>query len=137
MAQRGKGGIIFLSSLVGFYGTPRFAHYAATKAYNLILAEGLASELKSYGVSVLALAPGFTDSEYVSRLDLSRLPMKPMPASRVVAKALRKLGHGSLAIPGAMNLTMNAMNKLLFPRALASRMNGVIMGRVSLRKGVI
>ena len=44
MAERGCGGIILMSSLAAFHGGPFIANYAATKAYNLVLAEGLWAE---------------------------------------------------------------------------------------------
>ncbi len=45
MRERGKGGIIFISSTVAFSGTPAWSNYAATKAYDLTLADGIAREL--------------------------------------------------------------------------------------------
>jgi short-subunit dehydrogenase len=54
MRQRGRGGILFISSASAYQGTALVAHYAATKAYNLILAEGLWDELRSAGVDVEA-----------------------------------------------------------------------------------
>jgi len=55
---QGRGGIILLGSIVGFQGTPMAAHYAATKAYVQTLGEGIAEELRPYGVDVLIAAPG-------------------------------------------------------------------------------
>ena len=43
MADRDRGGIIFMSSIVAFQGVPFVANYAATKAYDLIFAESLAA----------------------------------------------------------------------------------------------
>jgi hypothetical protein len=54
MAERGRGGIVLMSSLTAFQGTPLVSTYGATKAFNLILAEGLWSELAEHGVDVLA-----------------------------------------------------------------------------------
>ena len=45
MRQRGRGGVIFLSSVVAFAGMPAWSSYAATKAQNLLFAEGLSAEL--------------------------------------------------------------------------------------------
>jgi len=64
MRQRGRGGIIFLTSTVVFAGVPMWSNYAASKAYDLVLAEGLAKELHDDGVSVLALGPGPTGTEF-------------------------------------------------------------------------
>lgn len=55
--QQKRGGIILMSSMVAFQGTPYAANYAATKAYVQTLAEALAVELKPSGVDVLAAAP--------------------------------------------------------------------------------
>ena len=57
-AQQKRGGIILMSSMVAFQGTPFASNYAATKAYVQTLAEGLHVELKPHGVDVLAAAPG-------------------------------------------------------------------------------
>ncbi len=65
-----KGGIILLSSLVGFQGTPYAAHYAATKAYIQSLAEAIAVELQPLGVDVLAAAPGPVHSGFEARADM-------------------------------------------------------------------
>ena len=67
LAVRGRGGIILMSSIVGFQGMPNAAHYAATKAYVQTLAEALYVELRPHGVDVLAAAPGPTDSGFAER----------------------------------------------------------------------
>lgn len=58
MAARGRGGIIFVSSMAGFQGGELVSHYAASKAYLRVLAEGLWIELGRRGVDVLACCPG-------------------------------------------------------------------------------
>ena len=60
MVRRGRGGIVLMSSLAGTQGTPYVATYAATKAFNLVLAEGLWDELREHGVDVLACRAGAT-----------------------------------------------------------------------------
>jgi short-subunit dehydrogenase len=62
LAARGRGGLVLLSSILGFHGTPYAAHYGATKAYVQALAEGLHVELSPLGVDVLAAAPGAVGS---------------------------------------------------------------------------
>ena len=59
-AQRGRGGIILMSSMSGLQGTAMVANYAATKAYDAILAEGLWYELREQGVDVLGCLAGAT-----------------------------------------------------------------------------
>ena len=131
MAKRGRGGIIFLSSVAAYQGTPFVANYAATKAYNLLFAEALNYELKPFGVDVLALSPGPTATEGSADMDFSALPMKTLPASFVARKALAKLGRASSTIPGMLNNIMNKLGKVLFPRSINTWMMGVLFGKVA------
>ena len=57
-AEQGRGGMILLSSIVGFQGMPHAAHYAATKAYVTSFSEALRIELRGHGITVLAVCPG-------------------------------------------------------------------------------
>jgi short-subunit dehydrogenase len=63
MTNRKRGGIIFVSSVSGYIATPLATTYAASKVYDLFLAEGLGYELSKDGVDVLALCPGSTATE--------------------------------------------------------------------------
>jgi short-subunit dehydrogenase len=58
MQKHGRGGMIFVSSTVALAGVPSWGNYAASKAHDLVFAEGLAGELRKDGISVLALCPG-------------------------------------------------------------------------------
>lgn len=118
MIERGRGGIVLMSSLAGSQGSPNLAAYAATKSFNAILAEGLWSELKPRGVDVLAcvagaiLTPGYQAAEGA----------KPAPgtleAKEVAEDALNALGKGPIVIPGAMNkLARFILMRLLSRRA--------------------
>ncbi|MDR1785588.1 MAG: SDR family NAD(P)-dependent oxidoreductase, partial [Spirochaetaceae bacterium] len=60
MAERGRGGVIFLSSGSALHGTPWSAAYSGTKAYNLMLAESLWAEWRPLGVDVLGFIAGLT-----------------------------------------------------------------------------
>ena len=103
MIERGRGGIVLMSSLAGAQGSPNIAAYAATKAFNTILAEGLWKELKPKGVDVLAcvagaiLAPGYRAAEGA----------KPAPGSLTAAvvaeRTLNALGKGPIVVPGAVS----------------------------------
>ena len=57
MAERRRGGIIVMSSMAAFQGSPYVAVYSATKAFLLSLAEALAVEMKPRGIDVLACCP--------------------------------------------------------------------------------
>jgi hypothetical protein len=62
LLKRGRGGLILTSSLAGYQGTAWVAEYAAAKAFDLVLAEGLWWEWRERGVDVVALCPGNTDT---------------------------------------------------------------------------
>jgi hypothetical protein len=58
MTARGRGGIVLMSSMAGNQGTARIAAYAASKAFNRVLAEGLWQELAQRGIDVIACCAG-------------------------------------------------------------------------------
>jgi short-subunit dehydrogenase len=138
MRERGRGGVIFVSSVHGFCASRGMANYNATKAYDLLFAEGLAEELRPYGVDVQALCPGGTLTEFqrVAGLDtrnfgpLARL-MFTTPAAVVVA-SLRALGHRVTVVPGVLNkLAVLAMR--LMPRRVSTWLFGSIVDRFAAR----
>ena len=98
--QQQRGGIILLSSMVGFQGVPYSAHYAATKAYVQSLAEGLHHELKENQVDVLAAAPGPVASSFGQRANMVMDgAMKP---EQISAEILKALGSKMTVLPGLL-----------------------------------
>ena len=67
MRSRGSGRIMNVSSIAGFMPGPWMAVYHATKAYVLSLSEALATEAKGSGVTVTALCPGPTETNFENR----------------------------------------------------------------------
>jgi uncharacterized protein len=67
MAQRNEGKILFTSSIAGEMVAPREAVYAATKAFVLSFAHSLRFEMKDTGITVTALQPGPTDTDFFHR----------------------------------------------------------------------
>ncbi|GLX07160.1 SDR family NAD(P)-dependent oxidoreductase [Microbispora sp. NBRC 16548] len=67
MTARGKGKILFTSSVAALTPGPFEAAYAASKAFLHSFAEALRSELKDSGVTVTSLLPGPTDTEFFER----------------------------------------------------------------------
>jgi hypothetical protein len=99
-AKKRKGGIILLSSMVAFQGVPNASNYAATKAYVQTLAEGLAVELKPFGVDVLAAAPGPVSSGFANRANMQMsMSLKP---SDVGVPILKALGRKTTILPGLL-----------------------------------
>jgi short-subunit dehydrogenase len=62
MTERGRGGIVLVTSGAAWAGGSHIAVYGATKAFDLILAEALWAELRPQGVDVLAVVLGTTDT---------------------------------------------------------------------------
>jgi 3-oxoacyl-[acyl-carrier protein] reductase len=68
MMKMRRGRMIFISSVVGLYGSPGQANYAASKAGMVGLARSLARELGSRGITANVIAPGFIDSDMTAVL---------------------------------------------------------------------
>lgn len=124
MRERGRGGLVFVSSVNGFCAARGMSNYNATKAYDLLFGEGLASELKPYGVDVQVLCPGPTLSEFQEVAGLDRRKVGPferwvfVSPSSVVLSSLRALGKRVTVIPGLSNKLAVFMMRLL-PRRLS------------------
>jgi short-subunit dehydrogenase len=128
MADRGRGAIVFVSSLFAYQGVPYVAHYAASKAYVLALGEALHVELKPAGVDVLVVSPGLTDTAMPARmpLDFAKVPMPRSSPQRVAAAALRALGRQATIVPGLINKVYAWQNRLL-PRSWPVRLFGLLV----------
>jgi uncharacterized protein len=68
MVERGRGGLVLVTSGAAWAGGATLATYGATKAFDLILAEGLWAEWHGKGVDVLGLVLGATDTPSLRRL---------------------------------------------------------------------
>jgi short-subunit dehydrogenase len=64
MIARGSGDILIVASTAAFQPVPYISTYAATKVFDLFFAEGLAEEVRQYGIHVCALCPGSTETEF-------------------------------------------------------------------------
>ena len=128
MAARGRGGIVLMTSLAASQGNPLLASYAASKAFELVLAEGLWAELRGRGVDVVACRAGATRTPgYAASRPRRSVPlMEPEPVAR---RALDALGGGPSAVAGALNrVAAFALGRLLPRRASIQ-----IMGRATRR----
>ena len=117
MIARGRGGIVLMSSLAGSQGSPNIAAYAATKAFNTILAEGLWSELKPRGVDVLACTAGAILTPGYQQAEGSKPAPGTLTADAVAEQTLNALGKGPVVIPGAVN----KLGRFVLARLLSRR----------------
>jgi 3-oxoacyl-[acyl-carrier protein] reductase len=72
MIRMRRGRLVFISSVVGLYGSGGQANYAASKAGLVGLARSLARELGSRGITSNVVAPGFVDSDMTAALTEER-----------------------------------------------------------------
>jgi short-subunit dehydrogenase len=103
MIRQKRGGIVLMSSLAGAQGSPNIASYAATKAFNAILAEGLWKELKPHGIDVLACCAGAILTPGYQKAEKTKPAPGTLEASEVAEQTLNALGKGPVIIPGAIN----------------------------------
>jgi len=130
MAARGRGGIVLVSSLSGFQGHAMVGTYAATKAFDLVLAEALWDELRDDGVDVLAFCPGATRTPAFVATDprpSGALEAPLMDPADAVREALDALGRGPTAIAGWRNRVAALVLHRLLPRRTLVR----VMSRVT------
>lgn len=67
MVARGQGRVLFTSSIAALMPGPYYAVYAASKAFVQSFSEALRYELKDTGVTITALQPGATDTNFFAR----------------------------------------------------------------------
>ena len=130
MAARGRGGIVLMSSLAGNQGTARIAAYAASKAFNRVLAEGLWQELKPRGVDVVVCSAGAVRTPGYAGTAGSDAP-GTLDADTVAERTLDALGRGPLVIPGIVNRLAAVLLGRLLPRRAAIRIMAGTTRRLS------
>ena len=107
MMKMRRGRLIFMSSVVGLYGSPGQANYAASKAGLVGLARSLARELGSRGITANVIAPGFVDSDMTSVLSQDRKAaiMAAVPLGRFASADEVAAAVAFLAGPDAAYIT--------------------------------
>lgn len=115
MLQRGHGGIVNVASLAAFQPVAYMGAYAASKAFVLHFSEALWSETRERGVTVLALCPGTTRTEF---FDIAGVPgwlrkRRALSTGQVVKAALKALDKGrQYVVPGWGNYLLSLTVRL-------------------------
>ena len=127
MLKRGKGAIILMASLAGFQGSGFLAAYAATKAFNRVLAESLWYEWRDRGVDVIACCAGATSTpNYINTKPgkTSFFAPRVQTPDEVAKECFEQLGKSPSFITGTGNKIASFIMQRLMPRKLAITIMG-------------
>ncbi|MBN8547752.1 MAG: SDR family oxidoreductase [Deltaproteobacteria bacterium] len=122
MKARRMGAIISLSSVAGFQPIPYMATYCATKAFNFFHSMALRHELKEFGVRVLTVCPGPTETEFSG---VARVPGQPTGARRdsveaVVSESLRALRANKPFVVTGLRSKLMVWGSRLTPKEIST-----------------
>lgn len=124
MVGRGGGTILNVSSIAGDMPGPQSGTYNATKAFVTSFSEALHSQLNSQNVTVTALCPGLTRTEFQDRAgipDIQAPGIAWQTADEVAEAGLRGAAAGkAVVIPGVLNLGASRLMRSL-PRGMTRR----------------
>jgi uncharacterized protein len=132
MKQRSRGGIMNVASVAGFLPGPGMAVYYATKACVLSFTEALAEELSGTNVTVTALCPGPTATNFGNVAGAAKGRMVRL--ARMSAEAVALYGHRAfrkkrvVAVPGLQNrllVFLTRLNPRSVIRKTAGKFNGI------------
>jgi hypothetical protein len=126
MCQRRRGGVINVASNAAFQPVPYMAVYAATKAFVLSFSEAVAEEVAADGVTILAVCPGATATEFWTVAGTWADRVHTMSAAdKVAAVALRAFEQRRRSVvPGFMNGLLAFVSSRLGPRRLVAHLAG-------------
>jgi short-subunit dehydrogenase len=129
MVLRRQGKILNLSSIAGKIPGPWQAVYHGTKAFVQSFTEAIRSEVKDYGVTVTALLPGVTDTDFFNKADMNASKQVQDKNAMADPEEVAKDGYKALMdgkdmiISGFKNKLQLAMNAVTPDETAADRMN--------------
>jgi uncharacterized protein len=116
MQERGRGAVIFTGSVAGRQPLPLHGVYAASKAFDQLLGEALYVEQRRFGIDVLVVEPGSTETEFPAVA--SELPHAGESPEAVVETALEALGRQPSVVSGWYNWLRANLSQRVAPRSL-------------------
>ncbi len=119
MIEQGRGGIVLMSSLAGSQGSPKISTYAASKAFNTVLAEGIWDELKENGIDVLACVAGAIRTPGYENVKNVKDAPGTLDPFQIATDTLNALGNGPTIVPGFTNKMARFFMGRLFSRKMA------------------
>jgi short-subunit dehydrogenase len=133
MVERGRGGIVNVSSVAGFGVPMPGSTYSASKAWVTNFSESVGESVRSHGVRVMALCPGYTKTEFHERagIDMTRTPAWMwLAADEVVADAMRDLRRGKRVSVPDWKYKVAVFGMRHLPRGLIRRATRDVRGRI-------
>jgi len=127
MVAKGKGAVVLMTSLAGFQGSGYLSVYAATKAFNRILAESLWYEWKESGVDVIACCAGATATPGYKNTRPEKTGFftpRVLEPEEVADECLKKLGKQPSYITGRGNRIASFIMQKILPRKMAISIMG-------------
>jgi short-subunit dehydrogenase len=121
MVARRRGDVLILASTASFQAVPYISTYAATKAFDLLFAEGLAEEMRPYGIRVCALCPGSTESEFHVVSGQEKFKKKAETAEKVARTGLKALAAGKSYVISGLGNYLGAHGERLVPRRFVTK----------------
>src|SRR5467141_4884087 len=121
MVARRRGDILILASTASFQAVPYISTYAASNAFDLLFAEGLAEEMKQYGIRVCALCPGTTESEFHTVSGQEKFMRKAETAEKVARTGLKALAAGKSYVISGLGNYLGAHSQRLVPRRVVTK----------------
>ncbi len=117
MKKRGSGKILQLASVASKIPGPFQSVYHGTKAFVLSFTEAIRNELKDTGVTITALMPGATDTDFFNKADMQNAKIvqegKLAPAADVAKDGYKALMAGDdKVVSGFMNKVQVAMSNI-------------------------
>lgn len=153
MLDANSGHIVNTASVAGFEPGPMLSVYHASKAFVLSFTQALAIELEDTGISVMALCPGATDTDFFPKADMTDTRifqqgnvMAPAEVAKIAYESMKR--GDPVCVPGAANKAMVAarrfmtipstarINKKLYedvPRSKRQRRRGDVERTVKIR----
>lgn len=130
MARRQQGAILNVASFAALAPIPRYAVYSGAKAYVVAFSQALRQELLPQGVTVSALCPGFTSTEF---FDVSRhkktglMRATELTVAQVVKAGIAGLKRGTFLIVPGWWYKVNTLTAAVAPRTVMSAISGLMV----------
>jgi short-subunit dehydrogenase len=126
LRDRKRAYVMNIASSAAYQAVPGLSLYAATKAFVLAFSRGLHQELRGTTVSVTAISPGATDTDFPNRAQLGKKGMKAAAKLNMSAAAVGRIAVKAM-LAGRAEVIVGFVNKLgavmawLLPKSLVER----------------